>query len=155
MQEVLTNVLSYAIYALIVALIPVLIYGVKKITDGLVQYLGTKTSNETVKAVLTEILRFTEEAVAYTAQTYVDSLKKNGEFTKDAQTEALNRAKDAALSFITVESRELFESVYGDLEKYLEMLIEAEVRKLKAKPVAELSEAIVIESEVGEPEPTE
>lgn len=150
MQGVLTDVLSYAIYALVVALIPVLIYGVKKITDSLIQYLGTKTDNEVVKAVLTEILQFTKDAVTYTAQTYVDSLKKNGEFTKDAQTEAFNRAKDAALLFITDESRDLFESVYGDLEEYLEMLIEAEVRKLKTTAVAEISDVIAIETQAEE-----
>lgn len=154
MHEVLMDTLSFAIYALIVALIPVLIYGVKKATDALIQYLGTKTDNEIVKEVLTEILQFARDAVVYTAQTYVDRLKKNGEFTEEAQLEAFNKAKETALKFITKESRELFEDVYGDLEEYLEVLIEAECRKLKAVPI--LTEELVVETEAtGEPEPIE
>lgn len=152
MQEVFMEVLKYAIYMLIVGLIPVLIYGIKRITDALIEYLGTKTDNEILQEVMKEILGFVSDAVTYVAQTYVDSLKKKGEFTKEAQQEAFNKAKEAAMSYITEDSRELFESVYGDLDEYVKMLIETEVRNLKMQSIVE---PVAIEATPGEKQPTE
>lgn len=133
MQEVLSNVLVDVLYLGLITLVPVAIYAVKKGAEALIEYVGIKSDNDAINQVLSEIITFTSDAVSCTMQTYVDSLKNAGKFDKQAQEEAFNRSLETAEQFISQESRELFESVYGDLDEYLRILIEAEVKKLKMK----------------------
>lgn len=131
LAEVLKEVLAMLIYLGIVTLIPIVILGIRKGINALVQYLSTKTDNAIIHEVLTEIGEFVADAVSYTMQTYVDSLKKEGKFNKEAQNTAFNLAYETALQFISEESKDLFESVYGDLDEYLRILIESKVNELK------------------------
>lgn len=131
MPEVLRELLMSVLYAGLIAIIPVVISAVKKGSDALIEYLGVKSDNEIVNQVFTEIITFTEEAVTCTMQTYVDALKKEGTFTEECQEIAFNKALESAKAFISEESKELFESVYGDLDEYLKLLIESKVKKLK------------------------
>ena len=141
MAEVLRELLLTLIYLGILTLVPILIFGIKKGTSALLEYIATKTDNEIIHEVLTEIANFVTDAVTFTMQTYVDSLKKSGEFTEEAQKEAFELAYDTALKFISQESKEMFESVYGDLDEYLKVLIESKVKELKmleVQPAIEL-----------------
>ena len=65
------------------------------------------------------------------SQTYVDSLKASGDFTKDAQIEAKNKAVELAKSMITEESKNAIIVIYGDFDKYLDSVIESCVKKNK------------------------
>ena len=66
-------------------------------------------------------------------QTYVDSLKKNGSFDKDAQIEALTRAKDIALSQMTQELKDFITTNFGDLDNWLTIQIESSINLIKKK----------------------
>jgi hypothetical protein len=66
-------------------------------------------------------------AVACVTQTYADTLKKSGQFTLDNQKEALTEAKTQATKLLSAEARKFLVMIYGDLDKYLEARIEAEV----------------------------
>lgn len=64
-------------------------------------------------------------------QTYVDTLKKRGEFTAEAQKEAFEMVYKQVLVTLTEESRTYLAEVYGDLDEFIKILIEAKVRENK------------------------
>lgn len=54
-------------------------------------------------------------------QTYVESLKKSGNFSKDAQVEALTKAKNKVLSQTGSDIKDYISSNYGDFNNWLEL----------------------------------
>ena len=104
----------------------------------LVQYLHRKsehiiaqTDNMTIKAFLAEATDAVSTAVTYTSQTFVDALKKEGNFNKDKQQEALKKSLDKAISLLSESAKNALTDIYGNLEAYLTSKIEAEVRSQK------------------------
>ena len=71
-------------------------------------------------------------AVTCTNQTYVDALKKQGQFTKENQEEAFQRAYDTAISIMSQEAKDFIASAYGCLSGWLTARIEAQVKSEKA-----------------------
>jgi len=125
------EILITALEAVIMAAIPVL-------TTYIVKFLQTKsaqavaqTENETAHSYLAEITSAVTTAVTATSQTYVDSLKATGAFTKEAQATALSKAKETALSILSTEAQAFIKKAYGDITTYLEARIEAEVKTQK------------------------
>ena len=71
------------------------------------------------------------QAVSFINQTYVDSLKASGKFTKEAQEEAFRKAYDKAVTLITEDAVGAIEDVYGNFSEYLTTKIEETVRSAK------------------------
>lgn len=69
--------------------------------------------------------------VIATNQTYVESLKKQGKFTKEAQDEAFRMTLDAVLTILSEEAKEYLTVIYGDLNAYIKQMIEAQVNQNK------------------------
>lgn len=65
--------------------------------------------------------------VMATTQTYVEALKKNNAFTKEAQIEAFNLTFNAVMGVLTEEAKKYLTEAYGDLTAYITNKIEAEV----------------------------
>lgn len=72
--------------------------------------------------------------VIATTQTYVEALKKDNAFTKEAQKEAFNLTFNAVMSVLTDEAKKYLSEVYGDLTAYITNKIEAEVSLNKIAP---------------------
>ncbi len=68
------------------------------------------------------------QAVECVYQTYVESLKKDGRFDKEAQVSAFLRAANMATVLITAESRKAIEMAYGDFNNWLDSKIEQMVK---------------------------
>jgi hypothetical protein len=79
---------------------------------------------------ITEIVTL---CVITTTQTYVDSLKKQNVFDKDAQLEAFNKTKTAILNLLNEELTEFIIETFGDLNEYINAQIEATVNYTKEK----------------------
>lgn len=123
--------LSTLLQAVVTAAIPVC-------SGFLIQFLrrksaqiGAQTDSLNDKELLTEVTDAVSTAVAYTSQTYVDALKKDGIFDKEAQTEALRKSLKKTVSLLSESARSVLGEIYGDLDAYLTSRIEAEVRKQK------------------------
>lgn len=69
--------------------------------------------------------------VIATNQTYVEALKKDNAFTKEAQTEAFKQTYDAVMSVLTEDAKKYLAEAYGDLTIYITNKIEAEVNLSK------------------------
>lgn len=123
--------LSTLLQAVIIAAVPICAGAAIKGVRAAVQYLASKSESEIAKKYLMDVADAISTAVTYTSQTYVDALKKSGEFTKENQEWALKVAIAKAKTLLTEEAIKYLEGAYGSLERYLEGRIEAEVRNQK------------------------
>lgn len=65
-----------------------------------------------------------EQAVTYTAQTFVDALKVEGAFTKEKQLEAFQKARDKVLEILGDTTVAALGEIYGDFDVWLDTKIE-------------------------------
>lgn len=87
--------------------------------------------NETVSKYMDMAVDAVAQAVAYTAQTFVDALKAEGKFTKEKQLEAFQKAKDKALEILGDTVVNVLNEVYGDFDAWIETKIEQACREDK------------------------
>ena len=64
-------------------------------------------------------------------QRFVDQLKKDGKFNKEAQEEALKEAIKTAKAMITNEVADIIKDHFGDFQTYLVAMIEKTIANLK------------------------
>lgn len=127
MKEILTTLVQ----VVVIPAIPVLVTYLVKYLKAKTEQTTTKINNELVRTYLQEATDAVLQAVTYTAQTYVDSLKKQGKFDEEAQKIAFNTAKNIALQLLTTEAKQMIEDLYGDLMLWLDTKIEQTVKEQK------------------------
>ena len=88
---------------------------------------NTYIKDAKVKKIILDI----ETAVESTAQTYVDSLKKDGKFDTDAAMVAKDKAIELAKELIGTDGADLIKELYGDVSKYLDAKIEEIIKDKK------------------------
>lgn len=124
MNEVLLNILSVVVTAVI---LPLISYAGTR----LISYLNSKIKDEKARELLSQATAVVTNAVRAVFQTYVDSLKKSGNFGAEAQLEALNKAKDIALSQLSEEVKDYITKNYGDINNWITTQIEATINLIK------------------------
>ncbi len=125
MKEILTTLIQ----VVVIPAIPVLVTYLVKYLKAKAEQTTTKIDNELIRTYIQEATDAVLQAVTYTAQTYVDSLKKQGKFDEEAQKIAFNTAKNIALQLLTTEAKQMIEDLYGDLMLWLETKIEQTVKE--------------------------
>ena len=90
--------------------------------------IQNKVENDTADKYIAMLDDTICACVIATTQTYVDALKKDNAFTKEAQREAFNLTYNAVMSVLTDEAKKYLTSIYGDLTAYITNKIEAEVQ---------------------------
>lgn len=93
--------------------------------------VNEKIDNATLKEVLNDGLTVLENSVKYTYQTYVEGMKDKDIFDADAQKQALQMAKDKALSMLSEGFINMIKDMYGDVNNWLETNIESTIYTLK------------------------
>ncbi len=108
------------------------------LTTYLVQYLkakGNQIADSTDNALASKYIKMLTETICTcveaTNQTYVEALKKAGAFDEAAQKEAFNKTKEAVMSILSDEAKKYLASIYGDLDQFIESMIEAQVKLAK------------------------
>ena len=101
MNDFLTTLLQ----AVLVAAVPVCAAFIGKGLKALAAYLGQKSENDLAKKYLAEAADAISTAVTFTSQTYVDALKKTGQFDKEAQEWALQVALAQAQRLLTEDAK--------------------------------------------------
>lgn len=120
----------------------------------LVNFIKAK-SNEAIartdSEVLARYIRMAQETVSAcvvaTNQTFVDTLKVHGMFDKEAQEEALRRTKEAVMNILSHDAIEYLTTAVGDLDVYLNSLIEAQVKVNKTVP--NIDPSLIVQPEEG------
>lgn len=109
------------------------------ITKFLIGFLAAKrdeiksrTENDLAKKYVDMITDTITRCVIATNQTYVDTLKKQGNFDKEAQSLAFDMTYHAVVQILSEDAKAYIEESTGDMKIYLTQLIEAEVAKNKA-----------------------
>lgn len=126
MNEILLNIISIVVTAVVVPLISLL--GTK-----LIQWIGTKVKDEKAATFLSNASKIVLNAVKSVFQTYVDSLKKSGTFDAEAQKTALIKATDIVKSQLSTELIDYIKKNYGDLDVWITTQIEATINTLNNK----------------------
>lgn len=130
--------------AVVTACAPILVMYLVKAIQKFSENVAADTENLKVQGYIEEITNVITQAVSCTSQTYVDALKEKGEFTLEAQKEALQRSLDTVKQILSPAAIEFINTVYGDFMEYVTPLIEAEVRKQKLDTEIEVGTAIEI-----------
>lgn len=127
----MTELLYTALQAIIMAAVPLLTAYIVKWLNAQASLILSRIANEQAREYIKAAADAAAVAVAYTSQTYVDTLRASGAFGADAQREAMQRAKNAALSILSASAREYLDRFHGGAEAYIESKIEQEVRAQK------------------------
>lgn len=93
--------------------------------------LQEKVRDEKIKKLLEKAEDIVSQAVISVSQTYVDSLKKDGVFDKEAQQIAFDKSKQIVNSLFTVDTMQAIQDNYGSIEKWIETKIEETVNQNK------------------------
>ena len=124
MNELLLNILSVVVTAVIIPLISLL--GTK-----LYQLISSKIKDQKGATLIKKATDIVLNAVRSVFQTYVESLKKSGGFDSAAQAKAFNMAKTIIVSQLTEDVKAYLTENYGDLEEWISTQIEASINILK------------------------
>ena len=89
--------------------------------------IQNKVDNNTADKYIAMLADTISACVIATNQTYVEALKKDNAFTKEAQQEAFDLTFNAVMDVLTDEAKEYLTALYGDLSTYITNKIEAEV----------------------------
>lgn len=127
MNETIQTILT----AILIAVIPVITSELTKFLKLQVQTIKEKTKQEVLNKHIDRAVKVVEDIVEAISQTTVDTLKKQGAFTKEKQLEAFNNAKEKILEVLTTESKEALQEAYGDLNIWIEAQIESTVKRSK------------------------
>ena len=98
-----------------------------KLINAKMSEISTSRENELEKKYLDMLDDTITNCVIATSQTYVDSLKKQGEFTLEAQKEAFNQTYNAIMLILSEEAKKYLTAAVGDLNLYITQNIEAKV----------------------------
>ena len=71
------------------------------------------------------------DSVLYVNQIYVDTLKREGKFTEQAQKDAFKLAYNEAVKLISEEAKDLISKTYGSFEEWVYLQIEVAVNNAK------------------------
>lgn len=140
------EIIITALETIITATIPLLVAYLVLFLRTKAAQVKSQTQSDKAKSYIDEVTNAVATAVTATSQTYVDALKKNGVFGKEAQAEALQKAKDTALSLLSPAAASFIYEVYGDINDYLTVKIEETVRMQKISVGTVLTGIGVIDS---------
>lgn len=90
--------------------------------------LEANAKNDTEKKYIEMLNNTISDCVIATTQTYVDSLKKQGNFDAEAQKVAFTMTYETVINLLTDEATEYLNAAIGDLQLYITQKIESEVK---------------------------
>ena len=104
------------------------------LTTYIVKYIQVKSAEITEKTDNAIIDKYTvmladtiSACVLATNQTYVEALKKQGNFDSEAQKIAFNMTLDAVMNILSDDAKKYLTEAFGDLNAYITSQIEASV----------------------------
>lgn len=117
-----------------IVLIPLLAILTKYITAWIqikVNELTENKNDKTFTKYMTMLQDTVIDCVIATNQTYVEALKTQGKFDIEAQKIAFQKTYDAVMQILTEDAVTYLNEALGDLDAYINTLIEAQVNMQK------------------------
>lgn len=131
--ELLQKIFDVCVIPLLGILTSYIVVFIRKKIDELKQ----NTNNKMYQKYLDMLKDTVVDCVLATNQTYVEALKKKNAFDKEAQKEAFDRTYQAVIDILAEDAQNYLNNALGDLNSYIEKLIEAEVNKNKGVIIIE------------------
>lgn len=110
--------------------------------------LRSKVKIGKVQEYMSRAEKYLTSAVTMVNQTFVEQLKRDGEFNEDNQMAAFRMAMDAWLDMMNEEMKSIIINEVGNFETWAEAELEAKVNQLKQN--AELTIPVELVSEIVE-----
>lgn len=127
MKEFLLTLLQ----SILIAAVPTISAFICKFLWAKAKEAMQRIQNEDAKRLMQEAMDAVDAAVVSTTQTYVDTLKKNGQFSLANQQEAFQMSYNTAVAIMTQEAKDFITNAYGALDDWLKTQIEASVKRNK------------------------
>ena len=115
----------------IIPLLGILTAYIVKYIQAKREEISANIDNITIKKYTELISSTITTCVIATNQTYVNALKEQNKFDKEAQKIAFTKPAEAVLSLLTDESKKYIKETFGDLNTYIIQQIEATVKNYK------------------------
>ena len=126
------TILQELLYVLLIALVPFISKYLIVFLEASKNKVAEQIKNDKVEATVLKVLGIVENAVESTNQTFVSELKKNGgRLTEKTKKEAYEKTYDTVKAMLTNDVIDLIVEEYGDLDVYLDTLIEKVVANKK------------------------
>lgn len=119
-NEVMNLIETLVLAPLIIAISSFLIALIRQQTSKIEE----KIKDEKSKRMLEIAENVVSQSVATVSQTYVDALKKDGIFDKDAQQQAFEMSKDKIYTLLTTDTLQAVKDNYGNVEEWINTKIE-------------------------------
>lgn len=126
-QEVMNIVETCVISPLLIVLTPYIITFLHK----QIVKLQAQIKDEKIKNLISIAEGIVDQAVSTVTQTYVDGLKEEGVFDKDAQKTAFEKSKTYVYSLMTEETKNAIMENYSTLDTWVATKIEESIAKNK------------------------
>lgn len=120
MQETILSILGTILTAL-----------VTWISKEVIAWIKLKVKNAKAANYLSEAINIVTRAVKTINQTYVDNLKGENLFDKEAQQNALDKACEIAQEQLSSEAKEYLQNCFGDIDNWLKNTVESVIYDLK------------------------
>ncbi len=130
MNEIMAKITEAAVPVLCLIITAAGLYVVALLRRRTAQ-IQQELDNETASKYMNMACDAVAQAVTYTAQTIVDTLKTEGAFTKEKQLEAFEIAKGKTLEILGDTVVKALSEIYGDFDTWLNTKIEQVCREIK------------------------
>ena len=98
----------------------------------LISWMNSKIKDQTLAKHLAAVTQIVTDAVMNVFQSFVETLKANGNFDESAQKEAKERAYASIMEQMTPELIDYVKDNYGELESWINNKIESVIYTLKS-----------------------
>lgn len=126
-KELIQTITQTVIIPLLIALTGFII----KWVNAKAKELKEKAADNRYYLYIDILQELVTKTVTMVNQTYVDELKKENAFTKEAQIEAFNKVYETVLSSLSEDVYTYLEQIIGNLSDYITVLIESSVKQQK------------------------
>ncbi len=127
----LMDIIETIFFTVITSTLPIITTYIAKFLTTKRKQINTQIKNQKLNSYVDIALKAVNQAVISVTQTYVDSLKANGKFNKNAKKEAKRKAIITATAIITNDTKNAIRLLYGDFDKWLDSAIEKYVNMNK------------------------
>ncbi len=127
MMEIIALILK----AIITIAVPVLTTIGTTIAGRYVELKTEEIKDARIREALRQVAEIIFDSVNCVNQTYVDELKAQDKFDKEAQAIALTKAKNMAMDLMNAEIKKVLAIQYDDVDKYITTLIESYIAQQK------------------------
>lgn len=116
---------------IIIPIVPLMVVYLQRLITVKTNEINNRIDNQNVKKYLDIAREILQSCVAETSQTYVETLKEQGKFDKEAQINAMIMTKQKFLNVISVDTKKILQEMFNDYDAWITTSIEDIINSTK------------------------